>query len=242
MKLRVGGILDMSTVDYPGKVSSVIFLHGCNFRCPFCYNTKLVEGDEYTEMSVDGIMRELKEDSDFIDAVCITGGEPTLQFDGLLELCRSIKSAGKLVKLDTNGYLPEKLGKILDEKVVDFVSMDIKAPPVKYSKMSGIEPDLSRIERSIGLLKDSGVNYELRTTLVMDYNDTEDDLSGICDFIGIPMSYVLQQFRGSEGTLDKSLSSLPKTDRQKLIRLAGLVRKRGINVKIRTEEEGEETV
>ncbi len=242
MKVRIGGILDMSTVDYSGKVSSVIFFHGCNFRCPFCYNIALIEGNDYQELEITEVIEKIKKNREFIDAVAITGGEPTLQIEGLKELCKGLKSMKLLVKLDTNGYMPDMVKKLLDGKLLDFVSVDIKASSDKYNKLSGINCDLTRVKRTLEILRDSGVDYELRTTIVPGANDSEEDIRKVCDFIKPAKAYVLQQFRHEGGTLDKSLSNTPKTKRVKLLKLANIVKKQGLNVKIRTEEEGEEII
>jgi pyruvate formate lyase activating enzyme len=239
--MRTGGILDMSTVDYPGKVSSVVFFHGCNFRCPFCYNVSLVEGQDFRETEVQELVGELKKNREFIDAVAITGGEPTLQPEALKELCRQVKVLNLLVKLDTNGYRPEVLRKLLKNGLLDFVSVDIKAAPDKYNKMAGISCDLNKIKQSLQILRDSGVDYELRTTIVPGQNDDPQDIKKICNFIKPAQVYVLQQFRPEGGTLDKTLKA-EKMDKDKLEKLANIAKEQGLKVKIRTEEGGEEVV
>lgn len=231
----------MSTVDYPGKVSSVVFFHGCNFRCPFCHNITLIEGDDYQEKEAAYIVEILKKHREFIDAVAITGGEPTLQPDALKELCGRLKDINLLVKLDTNGYMPDVVKKLLENGLLDLVSVDIKAPPEKYNKLSGIGCDLTKIKQTLGILRNSGVDYELRTTVVPGANDSEEDIKKICDFIKPVKTYVLQQFRPEGGTWDKNLD-VPKMERDKLLKLAEVAKKQGLNVKIRTEEEGEEKI
>ncbi len=242
MKVRVGGILDMSTIDYSGKVSSVIFFHGCNFRCPFCYNIALVEGNDYQELETTEVIEKIKKHKNFIDAVTITGGEPTLQIEGLKELCEGLKSMKLLVKLDTNGYRPDVVKKLLDDNLLDFVSVDIKASSDKYNELAGINCDLTRIKHTLEVLRNSEVDYELRTTIVPGANDSEEDIRKVCDFIKPTKAYVLQQFRHEGGTLDKSLSNTPKMERVKLLKLANVAKKQGLKVKIRTEEEGEEII
>ncbi|UCG94983.1 MAG: anaerobic ribonucleoside-triphosphate reductase activating protein [archaeon] len=238
--MRIGGVLDMSTVDYPGKISSVVFFHGCNFRCPFCYNVSLVEGEDYREVGTKDILGELKKNREFIDAVVMTGGEPTLQPEALEELSRQAKDLKLLVKLDTNGYTPDILRKLLKSGLLDFVSLDIKASPEKYNRLAGINCDLNKIKQSIQIIRNYGVEYELRTTIVPGQNDDPEDIRKICDFIG-SSPYVLQQFRPEGGTLGKSLKA-EKMDKNKLEKLAEISKERGLKVKIRTEEGGEEVV
>ena len=240
MKINIGGILDISTVDYPGKVSSVVFFCGCNFRCPFCYNVSLVRGEACEEVEVEEVVKKIKGFKEFIDSVTITGGEPTLQEEGLKELCIGLKNMKLLVKLDTNGYRPEVLKELVN--LVDFVSLDVKAPPDKYNFLSGIECELQKIKKSIEILKNSEIDYELRTTVVPGVNDSVDDIKKLCEFIGKVKCYVLQQFRPEGGTLDPKFSETEKMDRNRLWELAKVAKSFGLNVKIRTEEDGERVV
>ncbi len=240
MKIKTGGILDMSTVDYPGRLASVMFFYGCNFRCPFCYNTELVEGEKYIEPTVEEVLKRIRKNREFINAVVITGGEPTLQPEGLEEVCSGLKGLKLLVKLDTNGYNPDVVEKLLKKGLLDFVSMDIKTSPRHYNKLSGIECDITRIAKTIGILRDSETDYELRTTIIPGINDSVEEINEICSFIKPAGTYVLQQFRPGEGTLNKSLSNLPKMDRDNIVKLAETAKKTGLKVKIRTEEQGEE--
>ncbi len=242
MKVKIGGIIDMSTVDYSGKISSVIFFYGCNFRCPFCYNIKLLEGNDYREEKVSDLLDSINENIDFIDAVVFTGGEPTLQFDALKKLCFGLKSKKISLKLDTNGYNPEKLRELLNGNLLDFVSMDVKSSAERYDKFSGIKCDINRVKESLNVLRESSVDYELRTTIVPGMNDDEKDIISICNLIKPAKRYVLQQFRGVNGTFDSKLSALPNTKRSKLIDLSKIPKKFGIEVSIRTEEKGEERV
>jgi len=238
--MRIGGIIDMSTVDYPGKVCSVVFFHGCNFHCPFCYNVSLVEGNDYRNVGVEEVLKELEKARGFIDAVTITGGEPTMQPEDLIEFCRCLREMNLLVKLDTNGYNPGFLAEILEKNLVDFVSMDIKSDMAGYNRMSGIECDLSRIKKSVDILRSSNIEYEFRTTIVPGQNDKPSVIEGICDFIKPAQPYVLQQFRPGEGTLGNIKAE--KMDKKKLRELAVVARENGLKVKIRTEEDGEESL
>ena len=240
MKLKIGGTLDMSTVDYPGKVSSVVFLYGCNFRCPYCYNVSLVMGGNYKEVEVSEIVDEIKRHKDFLDAVAITGGEPTLQLKGLMDLCKRLRDLNLSVKIDTNGSRPDALKELV--KCLNFVSLDVKAPPDKYNIASGASVDSATLSNSLKILKNSHIDYEVRTTVVPGLNDSESDIVKICKFLGSVNVYVLQQFRPEKETIDPRFSSVPKMDRKQIRSLAEIAKKAGLNVKIRTEEGGEVAV
>ncbi len=163
----------MTLLDFPGRVACTVFLGGCNFRCPYCHNSELFDGTAEPEMDDAELLAFLKKRKGLLDGVCITGGEPTLQ-PGLEDLLRSIKELGYPVKLDTNGYRPEVLEKLVGEGLVDYVAMDIKNGPEQYAATCGLEKmDLSRIERSIRFLTGGAVDYEFRTTVVQElHNET----------------------------------------------------------------------
>lgn len=148
-------------------VSCVLFLPGCNFRCPFCYNHILVKQPEKLEtVPWERVERYLVGKKDWIDGVVITGGEPTIHRD-LKPLLAKIRNSMFKIKLDTNGYRPEVLEELFAEKLVDFVAMDVKAPlESSYSKAAGVDIDLNLIRRSIGAIIGSGLPHEFRTTVV----------------------------------------------------------------------------
>lgn len=162
--MRIAGLQKCTLLDYPGKVACTVFLPGCNFRCPFCHNFELVESPEYLMEDAE-LLSFLRKRQSLLEGVCITGGEPTLQ-PGLPDLLRSIHALGFPVKLDTNGYRPDVLRILLDEKLVDYVAMDIKNGPDDYAAACGLEhPDISRLEESVRLLLHGQIDYELRTTV-----------------------------------------------------------------------------
>lgn len=163
----------MTLLDFPGKVACTVFLSGCNFRCPFCHNSELLDGAEAPVMEDQELLEFLAKRKGILDGVCITGGEPTCRA-GLEELLRQIKALGYPVKLDTNGYRPEVLERIAQAGLVDYVAMDIKNAPAQYADTVGISNlDISRIERSIRFLTQGVVDYELRTTLVAELHSEE---------------------------------------------------------------------
>jgi len=191
--MDVGGFQEFSLIDYPGKLCAIVFTQGCNFRCPYCHNSDLVEPKKFMKkIPEEEIFTFLEERKGKLDAVSITGGEPTLQKD-LIDFIIKSKKMGFLVKLDTNGSNPEILKKIFKKGIVDYISMDVKAPPEKYSDISGSKIDTSKIKNSIELIKNSGLNYEFRTTLVKDQL-TPEDIEDIGKFIKGAKNYVLQKF------------------------------------------------
>ena len=164
--MKIVGIQKLTLLDYPGKVACTVFLDGCNFRCPFCHNAELLSPDVEPVMTVDGLLAFLKKRQGILEGVCITGGEPTIHAQ-LPELLRSIRELGFAVKLDTNGYRPGSLREILEEDLVDYVAMDLKNSPQGYGEAAGLSaPELNRVGESIRLLLGSGVDFELRTTVV----------------------------------------------------------------------------
>jgi pyruvate formate lyase activating enzyme len=168
--MKIRGFIDTSFVDWDGKISSVVFTEGCNMRCNFCYNFGLVlHPQNFDLVEEDHILEYLGENSDFLDGVCISGGEPTLQKD-LLQFCREIKGLGLDVKLDTNGMNPKLLKQLIDEGLIDYIAMDVKAPlnEKEYSEVAGVSLNgsMDDIKRSIQIIIDSGLDHEFRTTVV----------------------------------------------------------------------------
>jgi len=174
-QMRILGFMETSLVDWDGHIVSVIFLGGCNFRCPFCHNYKLAHNDpKFPEIPWNEISPVLKRKKSWLDGVCITGGEPMMHPE-IFSLCQDIKEQGIGVKMDTNGYYPYPLKRLIEQKLCDFVAMDVKAPlNEKYSQAVGRKLDLAPIRRSIQLLMESGIGYEFRSTLVPGLIDPED--------------------------------------------------------------------
>jgi len=193
--MRIGGIQKSSLIDYPGKVSSVIFCSGCNFDCPYCHNPDLVAGQSTCPNNLDttAVYGFLDQRRDFLDGVVVSGGEPTLQPD-LVDLCRKIKDFGFPVKLDTNGSRPRVLQHLIEADLVDYVAMDLKTDPVLYR--SFIKPDCrpGPIVDSIELIMESGVDYEFRTTCVKPIV-TFRTIENILHLIAGARLYALQRFR-----------------------------------------------
>lgn len=164
----IKGFIETSFLDWPGYVSSVLFLGGCNLRCPFCHNHPLVfRPDELPNLGLDEILDYMTRFRDWIDGITISGGEPTLHA-GLPELISEFKEHGFQVKLDTNGTKPDMIEGLIEARLIDAISMDLKGPldSAQYSRCAGVKMDVDVIERSLDLITGSGIEYEFRTTVV----------------------------------------------------------------------------
>ena len=192
-----GGFQKNSLIDYPGKISCVLFLSGCNFECPYCHNPDLVKGrlpspNFFHEKAVYGFLERRK---GFLDGVVISGGEPTLQQD-LVSLCEKIKKMGYQIKLDTNGSRPRVIKKLIDEGLIDYIAMDIKADPLRYLPSIKKNYNPTKILSSIQIIMESALAYEFRTTCVKPIVDKQ-VIENIARTIEGAMLYVLQDFNNS---------------------------------------------
>lgn len=207
--MKIAGLQKFSLIDYPGKLSAVVFTQGCNFRCPFCHNPELVLPEQYGELlALPDLFKLFEKRRQQLDGIVITGGEPTLQND-LADFIRDIKKMDYLVKLDTNGSRPLVLNELLREKLVDYIAMDIKAPLEKYSAVCGVEVKLDDIRNSIEIIKNSGAPYMFRTTVVKRFL-TIHDLLEIQNLAGDPSHYRLQNFSFDVKVLDDNLRDSPQ--------------------------------
>lgn len=212
--MKISGLEKLTLTDYPGHLASILFLEGCNFRCPFCQNSSLVVPDPVLPKSLtsplippDSVLQFLKKRAGILDGVCISGGEPTLHPD-LPELIRQIRELGYLVKLDTNGSNPEMLQELLDDHLLDYVAMDIKAGRSNYGKVAGLlrETDTCHaVQTSADLLMNSSISYEFRTTVVKGLH-TDEDFTDISEWIKGCSRYFLQTFRDCDSVLMKNHS------------------------------------
>ena len=193
----------LSLLDYPNKVSCILFTRTCYFRCPFCHNGLTLLEDHETVVTFDEIISFLKKRQGVLDGVVISGGEPTLMPD-LVEKIRVIKDLGFLVKLDTNGTNPDMLLDLLDEHLIDYVAMDIKNSLEKYDLTAGAKVDKDKILKSIEILKSSGIEYEFRTTLIDEFHSRNEMYSIGKMLEGCPNLY-LQKFQISDGVINKNL-------------------------------------
>lgn len=209
--MEIKGFVGVSLIDWDGKVASVMFLPGCNLRCPFCHNTRLVlQPAQLSTIPAEKIWKYLTENKDWVDGVVITGGEPTVHED-LPALCQEIKKLGFSVKLDTNGTNPMMTRELIEKALVDYVAMDVKAPfnEEKYSQATGINSALllQNIEQTAQTLLEGKVDYEFRTTLVPTLHKIS-DVEEICEKIKGCKKYVLQNFRVGVETINPDFKNL----------------------------------
>lgn len=216
--VEIKGLEKLAPRDFPGHLSATVFTGGCNFRCPYCHNAELVlKPASLSTMSREAFLEFLDVRRGFLEAVCITGGEPLMHEDvgGLLG---SIKGKGFLVKIDTNGAYPERLRELIMEGLVDFVAMDVKAPLEKYPKAVGGAVDTEAIRESIAVLRESGCGHLFRTTVVPGLLSGR-DIGAIAEMLKGAAEYRLQPFVAGR-TLDPEYADHPSCSREELVRLA----------------------
>jgi pyruvate formate lyase activating enzyme len=200
--MKIGSVQKVSLIDYPGKISTVVFTQGCNFRCPYCHNPELVVPSLYREcIPEEFIFSYLEKRRGKLEAVAITGGEPTIQ-DDLPRFVRDVKDVGYMVKVDTNGSRPDILEELLSNRLVDYIAMDVKAPLRKYRAITDIPNSEKTIRKSIKLIMDSGIDCEFRTTIVKSQLG-EADILEIGEMIKNAPLYALQRYSNTK-PLDKS--------------------------------------
>ncbi len=199
--MQIHGFNKTTLLDYPEHIAATVFTGGCNFRCPFCHNGELVlDPAGQPSIAEEEVLSYLKKRQGILQGVCVTGGEATLQKD-LKEFLRKIKELGYPIKLDTNGYMPGVLWNLLQEHLIDYVAMDIKASRENYARAAGLKNmDLSRIEESIGILKSSGIPYEFRTTVVKGIH-TVGEFEEIGRWIEGCPAYYLQNYQENDNCL-----------------------------------------
>ena len=208
--MEILGIEKVSMVDYQDKICTTIFTGGCNFRCPFCHNSGIVEED-YSPINTEEIFEYLENRKKLLDGVVISGGEPTLQRD-LPIFAERVKSMGYLVKLDTNGTNPFVLERLLKDKLIDYAAIDIKNDFAHYGIVAGVaNPAVENIKKSLALLKQYGAPYELRTTLIGEFHNIENIKQMAEELKGEKILY-LQKFKISDGVFNKNLTEVSKEE------------------------------
>jgi pyruvate formate lyase activating enzyme len=191
--MLIGGIQKLSLIDYPGKVATIVFSQGCSFRCHFCHNQSLVLKEKcQPPIFEESFFSFLDTRKGKIDAVVVSGGEPTLQSD-LINFLKKIKEKGFLIKLDSSGIFPDVIEDILNKKLIDYIAMDIKAPINKYPLVVGKKIATNNIEKSVSLIKNSSIPYEFRTTLLPSLH-THQDVLEIFNWLSGSDLYILQKF------------------------------------------------
>jgi pyruvate formate lyase activating enzyme len=232
--LRLGDYLLPTTVDWPGKCAMIVWLAGCNFRCPFCQNASIIPRDSGREASLDEMKNVVSENARWVDGVVFSGGEPTLQDEELAELVAHVKKLKRGVLIDTNGSRPEVLRSLLSRNLVDHVSLDYKGTPERYQECAGVSPMMAeRVHDSLALALDSDAFVEIRTTVVPGLVGRKDiEVISDCDV------YYLQQFRPEGDLLDPELAGVAPPEPRELAKLARLAKKHVGKVGIKTREFG----
>ena len=236
----IGGLQKFSLLDYPNKISAIVFTQGCNFRCHFCYNPMLVgpvvsskveiklghkEKDQIPPGSKQNsqLFEPVKEDDLFLflknrvgklEAIVITGGEPTLHSD-LPEFIKKIKDLGFLVKLDTNGTNPDRIKELISKKLINYIAMDIKAPLDKYERTVGVKLDFKNIKKSIDVIMESGLPYEFRSTLAPNLINKQ-DIEKMGELIRGADNWYLQTFRSDTDLVDNEFEGQKSFSRKEM--------------------------
>ena len=200
------GMEKLSLVDFDGKLSCTLFTGGCNYKCPFCHNSPLMSMQQTIDF--EEILNFLKSRKKMLDAVVITGGEPTLH-QNLPIIIKKIKDLGYLIKLDTNGTNPKMLKELIDNKLIDYVAMDIKTSFNNYNLVTNtLNPLIDNVKESLNILKTTNINYELRTTLVKEYH-SKDIILEMKELVDGAPKLFLQKFILRDACLDQSLHEVP---------------------------------
>lgn len=217
--MKIHGLQKMTLLDYPGKVACTIFLGGCDFRCPYCHNSELLDGSCPPLMESEELLAFLSKRRGLLDGVAITGGEPLLR-EELPALLRDIRSMGYSIKLDTNGTHPDRLRALMEAELVDYVAMDIKNSPAKYAETAGVQKlDLTPIRESVSLLLQGRVEYEFRTTVCQQLHKDADILA-IGQWIQGASRYFIQPFADRDTVPFSGLSAPEKSTLQRFVDIA----------------------
>lgn len=218
-------------IDYPGEICAIVFTQGCNFRCPYCHNPELVNPELYGEcLPEETIFSYLAKRRGKIDALNITGGEPTIQHD-LIEFVKRVRKTGYSIKIDTNGSNPEVIEKLISMKLLDYIAMDVKAPADKFNTLTKSHISFDKITQTIEMIIKSGIPYEFRTTVLKKLLD-ENDIINIANSIRNARLYILQQFIPSK-VLDRGLIQYESYSREELEYLSKKITQSVSNILIR---------
>ena len=212
--MKIGGLQKLTLIDYPGKIACTVFLAGCNYRCPWCYNPELVlpeEIEKSPKISNKDFFNFLESRENLLEGIVICGGEPCINKD-LPRFCQKIRKLDYSIKIDTNGSNPEMLKSLINKKLVDYIAIDIKAPKEKYKEAVGFKKRssrylLDRINKSIDILKQGKIDYEFRTTMITKLLGKE-DIVKIVQWIGPAKKYCLQNFKIGENTIDPNFKKM----------------------------------
>jgi pyruvate formate lyase activating enzyme len=246
--MRLGGVVETSTIDWYGNVSFVVFFAGCNFRCPYCQNASLIPLDSGEELGPGYLKMRLEKERTLLDSIVLSGGEPLLQPEGIRTACSIANDMGLKVMLNTNGSRPDVIDELLNDGLIDRVALDVKAPlnPGSYEAFLGADGGNSHtmVKQSLEICRELGIEVEARTTIAPGLSDEPgfikeiaEDIRDLCDL------YVLQQFDNMGEVLHQDLKSRTPPPKEKLIDLAGVASDAGIrNVYIKTRRSGLERI
>jgi pyruvate formate lyase activating enzyme len=247
--MRVGSFLDLSTIDWHGHTTFMLFCSGCNFRCPFCDNASLIPVNSGGEIDLKTVEKRIQENIRFLDAVGFTGGEPSLQPKPVIALCEWTKGRGLQTFLNTNGSNPRLIDEMARRELLDYVAMDVKAPFNKeaYRRATGLKGDISKVmadvKESIMVCERAELSLEIRTTIVPTLIDDEQSIREIVETIGGSGIYVLQEFFPFNDMPDERLRRIKPPERASLVRLARTALEGGVGeVYIRTRGRGMEKI
>lgn len=221
--IKIGGLQKTTFIDFPGRIAATVFLMDCNFKCPWCYSSELVLPEKIKsqpEISEKDFFKFLRSRRELLEGVVICGGEPTVNQD-LPDFIKKIRKMGFSIKLDTNGSNPQMLKNLIDEKLIDYVAMDIKGPKEKYSEFTGKKADIKKIQKSIDILKGGKVDYEFRSTIVPSLH-TKEDIINMAKWIKGAKRYYLQNFR-PEKTIDYSFEKVKPYSREFLLEIQKII-------------------
>lgn len=212
----IEGLQKTTLLDFPGLVACTVFAHGCNLRCPFCHNAGLVVRKPENIISQEELGEFLKKRKGILDGVCLTGGEPLAQNDAIAFI-EFLKCFGYKIKLDTNGFYPERLKEVIEKGLVDYIAMDVKSSPEGYALAAGIEGiDIAPAKESVELIMSSGIDYEFRTTAVKGLHLVS-DFEKIGEWISGAKRYFIQQFIDSGDLIKNGFEAFTREETEKLI-------------------------
>ncbi len=192
--MNIGGFQKLSATDFPGRICSLVFTGGCLFRCSYCSNTEFVTAPQHSALNEEQIVAYLARHKKVINGVCITGGEPTMQVR-LIDFIKKIRELGLDIKLDTNGIHPEVLNELIQDKLVDYIAMDLKAPWIKYSSVfkKGAHMSIEKCREAFSLIQNSGLDHEFRTTIFPEIH-SEEDFYEMASYLRDGEKYYIQNF------------------------------------------------
>jgi len=209
--MEIGGLQKTTLIDYPGEIACIVFLVGCNFRCPFCYSRELVLNDpNLFKIKEEDFFLFLEKRKGQLDACVVCGGEPTIHKE-IFDFCKRIKELGYKVKLDTNGSNPDVIEKLLKANLIDYIAMDVKSPFSKYKRAIGVSAPVLRIKKSINIIKTLCPDYEFRTTIVPEIHKVK-DIKQIVKQIAPAKRFFIQNFRNDKELLSPHFNQVVPFD------------------------------